>query len=138
MAARSAEKDTGVPGDGLRLDKWLWFARWFKSRTLAAEVCQSGRLRLNGQLIHKAHQIVRPGDVLTFTKAAHVRVIRVVALPHRRGPAAEAAAAYEDLDPPSGESRLAGVYDVGPGRREPGQGRPTKAERRAVDRLRER
>jgi ribosome-associated heat shock protein Hsp15 len=83
---------------------------------------------------------VRPGDVLTFALNRQVRVIRVVALGHRRGPAPEAQALYEDLDPPA-----APQGDAPPPRRpqeaaeparEPGAGRPTKAERRALDRFR--
>ncbi|TVR96180.1 MAG: RNA-binding S4 domain-containing protein [Rhodospirillales bacterium] len=125
-----------VNDDRLRLDKWLWLARWCKTRTMAAALCQSGRLRLNGQLVHKAHQAVRPGDVLTFSRSGYVRIIRVVALPVRRGPASEAATLYEDLDPPRPEARLPVSNDAPIPRREPGEGRPTKADRRAVDRLR--
>ena len=121
--------------DSIRLDKWLWYARFFKSRTLAGRLCQSGKLRLNRETVVKAHAQVRPGDVLTFPAGPHVRVVRVAALGTRRGPAAEAATLYEDLAPPSPETRL-------PGRggqrtlRPPGAGRPTKADRRALDRLR--
>lgn len=120
----------------LRLDKWLWYARLFKSRTLATGVCQSGRIRINGVIVQKAHHALRPGDVLTFVKADHIRVIRVVALGNRRGPAAEAQALYEDLDPPAQENRLTVDTPLeGPARRA-GDGRPTKAERRTTDRLR--
>lgn len=128
---------TGQSGT-LRVDKWLWYARLFKSRTLAAGVCQSGRLRINGMIVQKAHQALRPGDVLTFAKADHIRVIRVVALGSRRGPAGEAEALYEDLDPPAQENRLS-AETAPPGIERPaGGGRPTKAERRATDRLRSR
>ena len=116
----------------LRLDKWLWFARFCKSRTQATALCAAGRLRLDGTLIHKAHQPVRPGAVLTFPLGPHIRVIRVLALGARRGPPAEARALYEDLDPP-----LAAPPPVaGSAPREAGSGRPTKADRRATDRLR--
>jgi ribosome-associated heat shock protein Hsp15 len=83
----------------LRLDKWLWFARFAKTRTLAAKVAED-RLRLNGQVVTKAAQAVRPGDVLTFSLSGRVRVVRVVALGARRGPPAEARLLYDDLSPP--------------------------------------
>ena len=84
-----------------RLDKWLWFARFFKSRTLAAKLCEEERIRVNRALIAKAHQPVRVGDVLTFPQARQIRVVRVLGLGARRGPAEEARTLYEDLDPPS-------------------------------------
>ncbi len=119
----------------LRMDKWLYHARFFKSRSLAQRLCGGGRARLNGNRVTKAHVMVRPGDVLTFPKGPHVRVVRVAALGVRRGPAAEAATLYEDLaPPPSAKSKAAPPRPV-PARRDPGAGRPTKTERRATDRL---
>jgi ribosome-associated heat shock protein Hsp15 len=94
--------------DGLRLDKWLWHARFFKSRSLAARVCQSRRLRINGMLVGKAHQRVRPGDVLTLPLMAGIRIVRVLQLGERRGPAAEACTLYEDLDPAQPALQLPG------------------------------
>lgn len=85
----------------LRLDKWLWYARFFRSRALATKLCQSGALRLDGTRIRKPHTAVRPGQVLTFPQGRHIRVIRIVALAGRRGPAAEARDLYEDLSPPA-------------------------------------
>jgi ribosome-associated heat shock protein Hsp15 len=115
--------------DARRLDKWLWFARFCKSRTLATKLCAAGKVRVGGDLVHKAHQLVRPGDVLTFPLGPHIRVIRVVQLGERRGPANEARTLYEDLAPP--------VPAAGPSmpQRERGAGRPTKSDRRALDRL---
>ena len=83
----------------LRLDKWLWAARFFKTRDLAAEVVESGHLRLNGQHCRKPGHGVAPGDVLTFAQAGRIRVIRVLALNDRRGPATEAQELYIDLAP---------------------------------------
>ena len=114
-----------------RLDKWLWYARFCKSRTLAAKLCAAGKIRIDGEVIYKAHQAVRAGNVLTFPWGPHIRVIRVVGLGERRGPAPEARALYEDLAPPVTLAAAAGPQ------REPGAGRPTKAERRAIDRLKE-
>jgi ribosome-associated heat shock protein Hsp15 len=82
---------------GLRLDKWLWQARFFKTRALAAQVVGKGRLRINQTIVTKAHHRIRPGDVLTFPQGRLVRVVRVVELGSRRGPASEAQSLYEDL-----------------------------------------
>lgn len=96
MRAESAETGAGA---ALRLDKWLWHARFFKSRTQAAAFCAAGRLRLNRRHVDRAHAPVRPGDVLTFALGKSIRVVRVRALGTRRGPPAEALALYEDLAP---------------------------------------
>ena len=118
--------------DGLRLDKWLWFARFCKSRSIAAALCESGRMRISGRVVAKAHQTVRVGDVLTFPLGPHIRVIAVKELGRRRGPATEARLLYDDVDPP--QPRPPSDAAV-PAEREPGAGRPTKAERRAIDKL---
>jgi ribosome-associated heat shock protein Hsp15 len=123
-----------VSGDTQRLDKWLWCARFFKSRSAASRFCDDGRLRISGQVTHKAHHAVRPGDVLTFPLGPHIRVIRILALATRRGPAPEARTLYEDLSSPVSLDSAAPKLDIG--RRDAGAGRPTKAERRAIDRLR--
>ena len=117
----------------LRADRWLWFARLFNSRTLAAKVCTARRIRLNGKVLSKSNQPLRPGDVLTFSQGDAVRVVRVAALGIRRGPADEARALYEDLAP---EAPRSGKMPPPPVRREAGAGRPTKSDRRAMDRLR--
>lgn len=83
----------------LRLDKWLWQARFFKSRGLAAEVIEAGRVRINGNKTVKPGYSVGEGDVLTFAQGSRIRVIRVLAIGIRRGPASEAQALYLDLDP---------------------------------------
>jgi ribosome-associated heat shock protein Hsp15 len=88
-----------MSGDGLRLDKWLWYARFYKSRTLAAVACSSGRIRINGVPVAKSHRHLKPGDVLTFPHGSHIRIIRVLALGSRRGPASEARLLYQDLAP---------------------------------------
>lgn len=113
-----------------RVDRWLWFTRLLKSRTLAATLVTSGKLRLNGERMAKASRSVKPGDVLTFPLGHHVRVIKVLSPGSRRGPAPEAQALYEDLAPP--EARDAAAPDrTAP--REAGSGRPTKKERRQTD-----
>ena len=83
----------------LRVDKWLWQARFFKTRGLAQSVIEAGHLRVNGDKVARASREVGAGDVLTFAQGSGIRVIRVLGLPIRRGPAEEARALYEDLDP---------------------------------------
>jgi ribosome-associated heat shock protein Hsp15 len=117
----------------LRLDKWLWYARFARTRTAAAKLITQARFRVNGQPTDKSHYGVRPGDVLTFPLGPHVRVIKVVALAERRGGAPEARLLYEDLEPPQVLPRKAAVPDDAA--RDAGAGRPTKRERRAIDRL---
>ena len=84
--------------DALRLDKWLFFARFFKTRALAAEMVARGRLRINNVVIKKAHYRVRAGDVLTFPQGGEIRVVRVLMVGDRRGPASEARMLYESLE----------------------------------------
>jgi ribosome-associated heat shock protein Hsp15 len=86
--------------EGLRLDKWLWQARFFKTRTIAAMLAGRRKIRVNNVLVTKPHYRVRPGDVLTFPQGRIVRVVRVVHLGIRRGPASEAQTMYEDLAGP--------------------------------------
>lgn len=85
--------------DGLRMDKWLWQARFFKTRALAATIAGRRRIRVNQTIVTKPHYRVRPGDVLTFPQGRTVRVVRVLDLGTRRGPATEARTLYEDLAP---------------------------------------
>ncbi len=112
----------------LRLDKWLWHARFFKSRSLAASQIAGGSIRLNGQRIDKRATMVGPGDVLTFTQGRALRVVEVLDIGIRRGPASEAQALYTDLSPtPS----TATAPPQNP--RFEGKGRPTKKDRRGMD-----
>ena len=83
--------------DSLRLDKFLWFARIVKTRALAQQLAEQGRLRLNGRLIDRAHAPVRVDDVLSFALRGTVRVLKVEALPERRGPPAEARTLYSEV-----------------------------------------
>jgi ribosome-associated heat shock protein Hsp15 len=82
----------------IRLDKWLWQARFLKTRALAAAFVTDGRLRLNGQPCAKPGHVLRAGDVLTFALYGQVRVVRVVEVGTRRGPAAEALTLYTEVD----------------------------------------
>jgi ribosome-associated heat shock protein Hsp15 len=123
-----------APGDSdLRLDKWLWFARFTKSRSLATKLVSDGKMRVNGVPTQKAHYAVKIGDVLTFALGPHIRVIRIAALGVRRGPAPEARLLYEDLDPPAprAQSSPAKGFEA----RDAGAGRPTKRDRRQIANL---
>ncbi|MEL6773489.1 MAG: RNA-binding S4 domain-containing protein [Pseudomonadota bacterium] len=127
-----------TPRPKLRIDKWLYQARFFKTRGLAGEVATTGRLRLNGRHCTKAAQTVSPGDELSFPQANRIRAIRVIALGTRRGPASEAALLYEDLAP---EPPRDAAPQPGDGSAEavpaPGSGpRPTKRQRSEIVRLR--
>jgi ribosome-associated heat shock protein Hsp15 len=92
--------------EAIRLDKWLWHARFARTRVLAGELCQAGRIRIGGEIVSKPHRLVRVGDVLTFPAGGHIRTVRVVGLGTRRGPAAEARRLYDDLSPPTQEGTL--------------------------------
>lgn len=81
----------------MRLDRFLWFARFARTRSAAQLLAEDGHLRITGRHATSRHAPVRVGDVLTFVRGAHVQVIRIEALPHRRGPAPEARACYTDL-----------------------------------------
>jgi ribosome-associated heat shock protein Hsp15 len=83
--------------DTLRLDKFMWFARIVKTRALAQQLAEEGRIRIAGRVADRAHTPVRVGDVLSFALRGQVRVIRVEMLPLRRGPAAEARLVYSEL-----------------------------------------
>lgn len=113
----------------LRLDKWLWYARFFKTRSLASTIVGDGKVRINGTPTSKRSATISPGDVLTFPKEDDIRVIQVDALGTRRGPAPEAQALYTDLSPP--EPRKRDARSANPGF--DGKGRPTKKDRRALD-----
>jgi ribosome-associated heat shock protein Hsp15 len=115
-----------------RIDRWMFFARVVKSRSLAAKLAQSGRVRINGSKIDQPSRQVASGDVLTITLDRKVLVLKVVSTGERRGPYEEARLLYEDLSPPPMPA------DTRPGAlapfREAGSGRPTKRERRQLDR----
>jgi ribosome-associated heat shock protein Hsp15 len=99
--AEERSRQVAPPRATIRLDKWLWQARFFRSRPMACEMIDEGHLRLNGQRCLKAGHQVGAGDTLTFPQGGRIRLIRVLAPGARRGPAAEAQGLYLDLDPQS-------------------------------------
>lgn len=111
-----------APTQRMRADKWLWHARFFKTRALAAKLVAAGHLRRNGDKVHKPSQALLAGDVLTFPQGRRIRVVKVLAFAARRGPAPEAQALFEDLTPPEDRAPRAPGYDGG--------GRPGGKDRR--------
>jgi ribosome-associated heat shock protein Hsp15 len=118
--------------ESLRIDKWLWAARVFKTRGLAADACDGGKVDVNDEAAKPAKH-VRAGDLVKVTlPQGRRRVLKVVGLDERRGPAPAAARLFEDRTPPEPTRRRVAP----PPMRTPGSGRPTKRERRELDRLR--
>ena len=117
-----------------RIDKWLFFSRAVKSRSLAAKLVVAGRVRINRDKAAQASDLVQPGDVLTITLDRRIFVWKVLGAGVRRGPAEEARTLYEDMSPPPTPKGEA-LPDAIPALREAGSGRPTKRERRQTDRL---
>lgn len=85
-----------------RLDQWLWFARFAKSRSLASRLCTAGGITLNGAVVRKARHLIRVGDVIIVPQGVRYRAIRVKALGSRRGPSVEAQLLYEEAAAPTG------------------------------------
>ena len=122
-----------------RVDKWLWYARFRKTRTMAAKLCEARKVRLNGNILSKPSHLVRPGDILTFPQGRQIKVVRIESVAKRRGPASEAATLYKDQSPDfknsaRTDSNWRGTVNA---ERAPGAGRPTKRDRRQIARLHE-
>ena len=141
-----------------RLDKWLWFVRLVKTRSLATQTVSSGKVRVNEVKVVKPAHKLAPGDVVTVMIAHQPRIYKMKAAGNRRGPACEAALLYEDLSPPPENRKRPGPSSASPGNadnreavaipqpkpgetaakaptRAPGMGRPTKKDRRAMQKL---
>jgi ribosome-associated heat shock protein Hsp15 len=119
--------------DRQRIDKWLWHARVVRTRSAAAALAGSGHVRVNGARVDAPSHPVRSGDVVTIALDRRVRVLKVLGHAERRGSAEDARPLYEDLSPmePAANEQRSAV-------REQGSGRPTKRDRRAINRLLER
>ncbi len=118
----------------VRLDSWLWAARFFKTRSLAAAAVDGGRVDVNGEPARRSRP-VRPGDRVEFRIGPHHYRVTVLALADRRGPASAAALLYEE-DPAARaarEARAAQIRRAAPTFFD-GAGRPTKKQRREIDR----
>lgn len=129
------------PGDALRkerLDRFLFFSRAVKSRTLAQKIIETGAIRINSDKTVRSDHKVGAGDVLTMSLQGRVLVWRIIDPGTRRGPASEAQGLYEDMSPPPLPKAERSPYEAAIAERAPGAGRPTKKERRDTDRLLER
>ena len=115
------------PRLSIRLDKWLWQARFFKARSISAKVVSAGHVMLNGSKVKKPSTPIKVGDLLEFLQAERVWIVKVAALGMRRGPAPEAQQLYEDRTP---------IVETPPESQEiERKGRPTKRDRRAIDKI---
>lgn len=133
-------EDTGATGEQ-RLDKWLWYARMAKTRSLAQRLIADGQVRVNRDRITKPSQTVKLGDLITVSLGRQLRLLKLTGFGLRRGPAPEAAQLYEDLAPPAAKSAGkaetpdAAIARAGLPQRAMGSGRPTKRDRRRMDKL---
>ena len=118
-----------------RLDKFLFFARALKSRTLAQKTIEAGAIRVNSERTLNTDHRVGAGDILTMTLHGRIVIWKILDVGERRGPASEAAGLYEVLSPPSLPREQLSAFERAVGERVPGSGRPTKKERRDTDRL---
>jgi len=123
-----------LTGASIRIDKWLWHARFFKTRSIAQAFIGQGKVRVNSKPVSRPSQSVKPGDVLTFVRGLQLCIIEVAAISTRRGPATEAQTLYNDISPPRAKDDPDVPGPIAP--RVRGTGRPTKRERRDTDRLR--
>ena len=138
---------TAEGGDqGQRLDQWLWFARFAKTRTLAQDFIERGKVRVNANKVDKVSHCLKAGDAITLSIGHTIRVIKVLGFGQRRGPATEAAALYEELTARADQTtseRSVGAPEGMPSRLspaigvflQPASGRPTKRERRVIVRV---
>ncbi|UYN98429.1 MAG: RNA-binding S4 domain-containing protein [Devosia sp.] len=129
-----AGPDTGLRKE--RLDRFLFFSRAVKSRTLAQKIIESGAIRVNSERTERSDHKVGAGDVLTMSLHGRILVWRILDPGTRRGPASEAQGLYEDLSPPPVPKAEKSPYEAAIAERPAGAGRPTKKERRDTDRLR--
>jgi len=120
----------------LRIDKYLWSIRMFKTRSLATEACRAGRVKLNGQNIKPSYE-VRIGDVFQISKGIERKVIRVTGLLANRVDAKTAVNFYEDQTPVEETYGFKSMFHAPVLKRDRGTGRPTKKERREIDELRD-
>lgn len=119
-----------------RLDRFLFFSRAVKSRTLAQKIIETGAIRVNSERTDRSDHKVGAGDVLTMSLHGKIMVWRIIDPGTRRGPASEAQGLYEDMSPPPVPKAALSPYEAAIAERPVGAGRPTKKERRETDKLR--
>jgi ribosome-associated heat shock protein Hsp15 len=148
MTPRSAASPVAIAGDSQRLDRWLWYARVTKSRTLAQALIERGKVRVNREKANRPSHVLKAGDVVTLSLGPKVRILTVKGFGVRRGPAPEAQALFEELTPAPDRTKSTAAEKLNGGSatqdefaaavRPEGAGRPTKRERRATERLKDR
>ena len=117
----------------LRLDIYLYYIRIFKSRSIATKFVSTNRLRISGQVTQKPHKMISVGDILTMTINDNIKILKVLDIPNRRGPYSESLNFYEDITPIESVLKKESLkLDMKFVER---VGRPTKRERRQIDRL---
>ena len=128
-------RDEGQPAGQARqrIDKWLFFARLRKSRSLAAKSVEAGDVSVNGVVVRQPSHMLRPGDVVVLSLDRHDMVVKVLQPGERRGPYEEARLLYSDMTPPPPPREERNLFAQAT--RERGAGRPTKRERRETDRF---
>ena len=128
-------RDEGQPAGQARqrIDKWLFFARLRKSRSLAAKSVEAGDVSVNGVVVRQPSHMLRPGDVVVLSLDRHDMVVKVLQPGDRRGPYEEARLLYSDMTPPPPPREERNLFAQAT--RERGAGRPTKRERRETDRF---
>ncbi|GAC1304761.1 MAG: hypothetical protein NVSMB24_12680 [Mucilaginibacter sp.] len=120
----------------LRIDKYLWAIRIFKTRTLATDACKAGRIKLDGQNIKPSHE-VKVGEIYNVSKGAERKVVKVTGLLENRTDAKTAVNFYEDLTPVEQTHAFKSVFNAPMLKRDRGAGRPTKRDRREIDDLKD-
>ena len=117
----------------IRLDTWLWYARFYKSRSLSSKAILSGKLRINSNKITKPATKVKTNDVLTLNYVNEIRIIQIQSLGFRRGPASEAQSLYIDLtEDRTGSSNVKSKIEKS---KKDSNKRPTKKDRRLLDKI---
>jgi len=120
--------------DELRIDKWLWAVRIFKTRTLAGDACRAGKVKMDGFAV-KPSRILKIGDIISVSIGPLNKKVKVIALAHNRVSAKLVPGLLEDLTPPEEYERIKFMQELNAEKRDRGTGRPTKKERRLIDRL---
>jgi len=123
-----------MSGEGVRIDKWLWAVRLYKTRSLATEACKAGKVKIDGQAVKPSRE-ARIGDVLTLSMGAITRTVEIKALLHNRIGAKLVPDFLIDHTPAEEYERQQLIRELNGERRPKGAGRPTKLERRLIDRL---
>ena len=131
VAKASAAAGTGAPPARVRVDKWLWAARFYKTRTLAAQAVDAGQVRINGERVKPAHAVAA-GAKVEVRKSALAWIVEVTAVSERRGSATDAALLYRETAE-SAAARAKAIAERAAAAAVRGSGRPTKKDRRKLE-----